>query len=382
MADFQLSKESSLPLHIQLLEQLRRSIMDGEIRPGDRLPGEWELVQSLDISRATIQRAWQAAEKEGLIYRVAGKGTYVAQPKSTSDNRTTIGLLIPEYHSTFAVRMLSGAEGVLRKHGYGLMFAHTDRDIQEENRLMTEMTDNGICGFLMVPAKGPANDRFPAVAGPDTPIVLMDRPINGLLLPCITSNNYEGGRQAMQHLIELGHRSIVFLARPHMDLWPVAERYRAYQDALKAISILPAPPFLIGTENEMSSSEAYIQRDDEEIAPLLDLLQRPDRPTAIFAVNDWMAMRALHAASHLGLRVPADLSIVGFDNLDISEYINPPLTTVAQDAALMGAEAARRLLAIIEGQPVQNIVTLLPTHLIVRASATTVSANQSGANRK
>jgi len=368
MADFQISKESSLPLHIQLLEELRRTIMDGEFKPGDRLPGEWELVQSLDISRATIQRAWQAAEKEGLIYRVAGKGTYVAQPQSGNENRTAIGFLIPEYHSTFAVQMLGGAEGVLRKHGYSLMFAHTDRDIQEENRLMEEMTANGIRGFLMVPAKGPANGRFPAIAGPDIPIVLMDRPINGLLLPCITSNNYEGGRQAMQHLIDLGHRRIVFLARPHMDLWPVAERYRAYQDALKAISIEPEPAFLIGTEREMSSREAYIQHDNEEIAPLLDLLQRPDRPTAIFAVNDWMAMRALYAASHLGLCVPDDLSIAGFDNLDIGEYINPPLTTVAQEAALMGAEAARRLLAIIEGQLAQNIVTLLPTHLIVRAS--------------
>lgn len=367
MADFQISKESSLPLHIQLLDELRRKIMSGEFKSGDRLPSEWELVQALDISRATIQRAWQAAQEEGLIYRVTGKGTYVAD-QSTNDGRMTVGFLIPEYHSTFAAQMLGGAEGVLRKHGYNLMFAQTDRDIAEENRLMQEMADNGICGFLLVPAKGDATGRLPATMSHDMPIVLMDRPINGLSLPCVTSNNYEGGRQVMQHLLDLGHRHIMFLARPHMDLWPVSERYRAYQDALKLADIEPSPAFLIGTEYEMSSREAYIQKDNEEIAPLLKLLQGPDRPTAIFAVNDWMAMRALHAAAQLNLRIPEDLSLVGFDNLDITEYINPPLTTVAQEGALMGAEAAQRLVAIIEGQPAQNIVTLLPTSLIVRSS--------------
>ncbi len=370
MVDFQISKESSLPLHIQLLDELRRKIMSGEFKSGDRLPSEWELVESLDISRATIQRAWQTAQEEGLIYRVTGKGTYVADQTAhdNADSRMVIGFLIPEYHSTFAVQMLGGAEGVLRKHGYNMMFAHTDRDITEENRLMAEMVESGICGFLLVPAKGDGTGRFPAAAGYSVPTVLMDRPINGLSLPCVTSNNYEGGRQAMQHLLDLGHRRIIFLARPHMDLWPVSERYRAYQDALKIAGIEPSPALLIGTEHEMSSREAYIQKDNEEIAPLLELLQGPHRPTAIFAVNDWMAMRALHAAAHLQLRVPDDLSLVGFDNLDITEYINPPLTTVAQDAALMGAEAAQRLVAIIEGQPAHNIVTLLPTYLIVRSS--------------
>jgi DNA-binding LacI/PurR family transcriptional regulator len=196
----------------------------------------------------------------------------------------------------------------------------------------------------------------------------MDRPINGLVLPCISSRNYDGGLQAMNHLIGLGHTDILFVARAHMDLWPVAERYRAYQDALRGIGVDPQPAFLIGGDNEMSSYEAYLDDDDAYIAPLVAHLQSTARPTAIFAVNDWMAIKVQRAAQLAGLRNPQDVSIIGFDDLDIAQYQNPPLTTIAQDAALMGAEAARRLLTLIEDEETQSIMTLLPTHLVERES--------------
>src|SRR5690606_27200150 len=122
------------------------------------------------------------------------------------------------------------------------------------------------------------------------PMVLMDRPVNGVVLPCVTSNNYEGGLLAMEHLTDLGHRNIIFLARPHLDLWSVSERYRAYQDALYNVQVKPGLPFLIGGDHELSSYEAYLNPDDSDLQPLVDLLKGPQRPTAIFAVNDWIAL--------------------------------------------------------------------------------------------
>ena len=367
MSDFKISRESPLPLHLQLLDELRHKIKNGLLRPHDRLPGEWKLVETLNISRATIQRAWQAAQDEGLLYRVAGKGTFVAPPARTS-TRGIVGFFIPEYRGTFAVQMLNGAERVLRAAGFRVQFASTDRDIDEENRLLRLLMQEAAIGCILVLSRGTTAARLLASGEFKLPVVLMDRPLNGVVLPCITSNNYEGGWQAMEHLIDLGHRRIIFLARPHLDLWPVAERYRAYQDAMRRINAQPQLPFLIGGGTEISSYEAYIQHDDTEIQPLIALLRSPEPPTAIFAVNDWMAMKAQRAIQLAGLRNPKDVSLIGFDDLDITQYQTPPLTTIAQDPASIGTEAARRLITLIEGEKSVNILTLVPTRLVVRSS--------------
>lgn len=367
MSDFNISHSSSLPLHLQLLDELRHKIKSGLLKPHDRLPGEWELVETLNIGRATIQRAWQAAQDEGLIYRIVGKGTFVAEPPS-SNARGVIGFFMPEYRGTFAVNMLHGAERTLRQRGLRVQFASTDRSIEEENHLLRLLLDDGAAGCILVPARGGTAGRLLASPEFRLPVVLMDRPVNGVVLPCVCSNNYEGGLQVMEHLIGLGHRRIIFFARPHLDLWSVSERYRAYQDVMSRYGEQPQPPFLVGGYSEMSSYEAYIKADPGEIEPLVNLLKSPARPTAIFAVNDWMALKAQQAIQLAGLRNPDDVSLVGFDDLDIAQYQTPPLTTVAQNSALMGAEAARRLITRMEGEENESILTLIPTQLVVRGS--------------
>lgn len=279
-----------------------------------------------------------------------------------------IGFFIPEYRGTFAVQMLDGAERVLRQHGFRVQFAGTDRSIEEENRLLRLLMDDGALGCILVPSRGGPAGRLLASPEFKLPIVLMDRPVNGVVLPCVCSNNYAGGTQAMNHLIELGHRRIIFVARPHLDLWPVAERYRAYEDALRRIGEEPAAPFLIAGDKEMSSYEAYLQQDDEPLRPLVDWLKMASRPTAIFAVNDWIALKVQRAIELAGLRNPHDISVIGFDDTDIAAFQNPPLSTIAQNPLLMGVEAARRLITLIEGEGDDSILTLLPTRLVVRAS--------------
>lgn len=367
MLDFTIVKESSLPLHLQLLDELRQHIQAGTLKPNDRLPGEWELVQALDISRATIQRAWQAAQEEGLIYRIAGKGTFVAEPQSAPSSNA-IGFLMPEYRGAFAAQMLTGAERVLRKHGLRVNFAVTDRNPEEERRLLNNLTKDGASGCIIVPSHDMTQFGADLLTGMSFPVVLMDRPVNGASLPCVTSNNYEGGRIATQHLLSLGHERILFVARPHLHMFPVAERYRAYGDVMRIYDHTPAPPFLLRSPREMSSYEAYLDQDQSEIEPLIALLQSDQRPTAIFAVNDWIAIKVQRAIAAAGLRQPDDISLIGYDDLEIAQYQTPPLTTIAQNATLIGAEAARRLITMIEGDAHEGILTLIPTELVVRGS--------------
>src|SRR5258708_35148507 len=123
--DFQIAKDSPVPLHPQLINELRRLILAGVLKPHSRVISEPQLANTLNISRTTIRQAWQAAEEEGLLYRVPGKGTYVAEPAEKRPSKI-IGFLIPDFRSTFDSQLLSGAESYLRANGFRLMFAHTD----------------------------------------------------------------------------------------------------------------------------------------------------------------------------------------------------------------------------------------------------------------
>ncbi|HMM26764.1 MAG: GntR family transcriptional regulator [Chloroflexota bacterium] len=371
MVRFRLTRDSSLPLHRQLLNELRHAILSGELQPDDQLPGEIELVAQLGVSRATIRRAWQDALEEELIYRVTGKGTYVAGVQPARAPRQVVGFLVPGFHSPFDSYLLVGAESVLRAQGYGLLFACTERNVDEENRMVHEMCRDGVAGILLWPALGNSKQRALMDPHCNIPAVLMDRLIPGLPLPCVSSNNHRGGLQAMHHLLELGHRQIAFLASPHLDLWTIAERFRAYEDAMRSAGLEPLEPIVIGSREEFkvyAEYVSYLAAYRDEIEAVARLLAQPDRPTAIFAMNDLMAFIIIRAAALAGLSVPRDLSIVGFDNLALAEHIDPPLTTVAQDPMSIGREAARRLLALIQGEPAQDILTLLPTHLVTRES--------------
>ncbi|MCC6800110.1 MAG: GntR family transcriptional regulator [Anaerolineae bacterium] len=371
MVQFRLTRDSSLPLHRQLLNELRHAILSGELQPHDQLPGEIELVEQLGVSRATIRRAWQDALEEELIYRVTGKGTYVAAAQPARASRQVVGFLIPGFHSPFDSYLLIGAESVLRAQGYGLLFACTERNVDEENRIVREMCRDAVAGILLWPALGNSKQRALAEPHCNIPAVLMDRPIPGLPLPCVSSNNHRGGLQAMHHLLKLGHTQIAFLTSPHLDLWTIAERFRAYEDAMRSAGLAPREPIIIDSRDELNSYAeygSYLAAYHDEIEAVARLLAQPDRPTAIFAMNDLMAFIIVRAAALAGLHVPRDLSIAGFDNLALAEHIDPSLTTVAQDPISIGREAARRLLAVIQGEPAQDILTLLPTHLVARAS--------------
>jgi GntR family transcriptional regulator, arabinose operon transcriptional repressor len=376
---FHLSKQSPVPLHTQLLNELRRAILAGELKPHTRIISEPELARTMNISRTTIRQAWQAAEEESLLYRVHGKGTFVAEPAKAQSSRV-VGFLIPDFRSAFDSQLLSGAERLLRERGYRLMFAHTDRAIEEENRLMREMWQEGVCGFLLWPAIGDGESRFLQETG-HVPAVFMDRPIPGLNNPCVAAAHYQGAVYAVQHLIGLGHTEIAFVSRPHLQLWSVAERLRAYEDVMRAAGLKLRPPILVGESAELATPHAqqsYEQARGQEISQLEAILRQAGRPTAIFAMNDLMALLVIRAANLAGLKVPKDLSLVGFDDMEIVSHTEPPLTTVAQDPYMVGAEAARALLEIVGGKaPTQPIISL-PTRLVIRESTTRVPTNMSG----
>lgn len=374
MSLFRLNKDSPIPLHTQLLNDLRRIIIAGQLSPHARVPSEPDLTVELGISRTTIRQAWRAAEEEGLLYRVAGKGTYVAEQAKPRPLRL-VGFLIPNFRSTFDSQLLSGAERYLRDRSCRIIFAHTDRDIDQENQMLQELWQEGAAGFILWPALGRGEPRFLSQHNADyIPTVFIDRPIPNLDYPCVGAEHYHGAVLAIQHLIDLGHREIAFVSRPHLDLWPVAERLRGYEETMRAAGLPPRPPILVGDSAELGTRHAqqsYAEARGEEINQLESVFRQPGRPTAVFAMNDLMALQVLRAASNAGLTIPDDLSLVGFDDHEFVAHIDPPLTTIHQDPFEIGVVAAGCLYDLIQGVKPASTPILLPVRLVVRNSTGT-----------
>ena len=365
-----ISKDSSIPLHTQLLNELRHRVLSGEWPVGSNVPSEHTLQTQLGISRSTIRQALNAAKAEGLIETVPGKGAFVSQRQSKSSHR--IGFVIPYFRSSFDSQLLKGAESALREKDYRIVFCSSESQVPEEDRLLRLLVRDQVAGVLIWPVMGDDPNRFLFdLARQAVPIALMDRTVAGLEADVILCDNFRGGYLATQHLIALGHRRIVFLCRPHLNLLPIAERLRGYRQAMRDARLELLDPLFIGEQQEIRSDYAlrsYTDASGEDIRQIRRCLAPAQCATAIFTMNDLMAMQVLRAAELEGVKIPHELSVVGFDDLDFVSHLSVPLTTVAQDPFALGHEAARRLMERIEGIKSRPRQIILPTQLVVRAS--------------
>lgn len=374
-----LIKNSPIPLHIQLLNQLRQHILSGDWPAHTRLLSEPKLVERLGVSRATIRQAFDAGEREGLIYRVAGKGAFVAAHPIGAAHRL-VGFIIPQFHSTFDSQLLLGAEQTLKAQRYQVLFCHTERLLEEENRCLHDLARQRIDGIIIWPT--PSDDPNRALcqlAARGLPVALLDRTFAGVSADVALADNASGVSAAIRHLLDLGHRRIAFLARPYLHLQSIAERFDAYCHAMRHAGLEPSAPVLVGAAAEPSTHttlHAFITATGNEIDAVSALLLRDERPTAFVAMNDHLALMAYKAATLIGLAIPRDLSIIGFDDLDILQQLHVPLTTVAQRPFDLGATGARLLLDRLNGFRGAPRVQRLPTRLIVRATSGPAPTNE------
>ncbi len=370
--DIVIYRESPIPLHVQLLNEMRHRILRNEWPTGSRIPSEHAIQNAAGVSRNTVRQSLDAARAEGLIDTVPGKGTYVAQRPGKQHDLRLIGYVVPYFRSSFDGQLIRGAESALRPQDYRIIFSTSDGQLAEENRTLRLLQQDHVAGLLIWPVMADDPRRYLAelIRG-GLPVGLMDRTFPGLEADVVMCDNFGGGYLATQHLIALGHRRIAFLCRPHMALMPVAERLRGYRQAMQDAGLDALDPVLVGERQEIRTDYAlrsYTDASGADIEQLRDYLAAPGRATAIFAMNDLMAMQTLRAAEIGGISVPQELSVVGFDDLDFVSHLRVPLTTVGQDPFTVGHAAARRLLERIADSNRKAQQLILPTRLVVRAS--------------
>lgn len=384
--DLKLNHNSYISLHVQLHNLLRHLIVSGQWQYGDRLPSEPQLAKHLKISRTTVRIALQSAEVEGLIKRAAGRGTFVSYE---ADHRTAtrlIGYVTRNFHNNIHNVLLSSVETELRSANYRVVFSNATNN-DEEVTVLKQMLDEDIKGLIVWPNANPTDAQreiFQQMQTLGIPIVFVDRFVRGVEADYVASDNYGGTVDLVNHLIELGHKRILYLRSNITDLFPVDERQRGYEETLIAHGLPVYPPIMLNSPHEHVFHETDIHdllenSSQELITQVMTLLNNvTPQPTAIACVNDALAILTVRAIQQMGLRVPEDISVVGFDDIDLAAYMHIPLTTTRQDAHEIGRLAAQLLIDRLDASTALPRQEVVPTSLQIRLSSSTpISFNSS-----
>jgi len=373
VTDVSISHNSVVSLHAQLHNQLRQIILSGRWPNGARIPSETQFAEHLKLSRSTVRLALQQAEIEGLIERRAGRGTFVAYTPSPEQKSRLIAFVTCDFDAENHLLLLNGAESEVKARGYQIVFSRA-KTHQEETEILQGLQQGNITGVLLWANAIHSHEKDQSWFQQfHVPITLIDREIRGVETDCVTSDNYGGALALMEHLVELGHRRIVYLCHHEMEISTVMERYRAYRDVLQRIGEIPPEPWLISQPGkEPNVRDALRSSGDTRSADVQKIrkymLTSTPQPTAIFAVNDYVAILAIRAMRFLGLRVPDSISIAGFDGTDLGAQLDIPLTTVAQDSFTIGKRATQILIDRIEGYAGPARCEIIPTQLYIRSS--------------
>jgi DNA-binding LacI/PurR family transcriptional regulator len=323
-------------------------------------------VATMTVSRALNGSGYVSEDVRKRVLLAAGKLDYrpnIAARQLKVKRLHAIGILLPDIANPFSTELVNGIKDVFDPEGYTTFIATGNRSVKEENASLRSFLDHRLDGLIIATRGTTVGDKvLQGVAGRGTPLVTIGRPVRFRGIDSVTANHYQGAFDAVAHLIRLGHKRIGFIGIAPED-GKLLRRYEGYVAALREAGIEPRHEYTVGP----ADGPAFATQDDGYRGMLqLARLHRP--PTAVFARNDFTAIGAMHAAHMLGLSIPDDIAISGFDNIPLSAFTAPPLTTVEQPIAQQGETAARFLLERIKRQGQQNRTATMECRLIVRQS--------------
>ncbi|MCA9835362.1 MAG: LacI family DNA-binding transcriptional regulator [Trueperaceae bacterium] len=298
-----------------------------------------------NVSLRTRQRVMKAVEETGYRVNLIARGL-------AGGRTNTLGVVVPDLGTQYVGEIVRGLGDEIRHAGLEMLISTASDDIKERSQmdLLQEISD----GLVLVLAHN--NDYDVSVFSRDgLPVVMIDHRGSTIPLPAVDVDNYYGGRQATEYLIALGHQRIGFVKGRYEAS---SLRFKGYKEALECAK-LPFEESLVA-EGEFTQPGGF--------AAANELLNLKDLPSAIFAANDLSAFGVMEAIKEKGLRIPDDISVLGFDDIPMANQVFPALSTIRQPLFEMGQAAARMMLAKLRGvEPPSNRITLA-TELVERAS--------------
>jgi LacI family transcriptional regulator len=301
------------------------------------------------VSETARQRVEEAVRELGYVPS--------AVARSLKHNTTrTFGMVIPNNSNPYFAEIIRGVEDRCFAAGYNVILCNSNDDPERQAGYLRVLAEKRIDGLVLVVTGSDAVARA-TLGGIAMPLVLLDREVSGVSGDLVEVNHVLGSQMATRHLLELGHPRVACISGPP-GLSPSSQRRAGWKDALEKAGVERTESDL--ARGDFTARGGYLA--------MQALLKRRPRPTAVFACNDLMAFGALTAAREAGIAVPQQLSIVGFDDIDLAAFSAPPLTTVAQPKKQIGTVAADLLLDRVSNARTDNRQMILDPELRVRAS--------------
>lgn len=360
------------PKHQQIFHVLKNEILSGKYREGERFPTERELVDRFGVSRPTIIHAVRDLQLEGFLDRRQGSGTFLTAEKKTL--KGYFGMIIPSHGSIEIFTPICAAISTASQNdGYTLLFSNVSSpDVTEQEKRLLELCalyiQQKVAGVFLEPLMelgpeyGTVNQKILKLfEGSRIPVVLLDRDIvhfpERSVYDLVGIDNLSAGYRIAEHLIKTGARKIIFMT--HQGLAPtVQQRIAGLCDALVNAGI----PW-----NE--STIAYGNAGDRAFVRSVIGKAKKHRPDAVICANDRTAIQLINTLAGLGLRVPDDIRVTGFDDVQHAKLASPALTTIHQPCTEIGTLAAKTLIRRILDPKTPPHTILLHAPLVVRKSA-------------
>ncbi len=295
------------------------------------------------------ERVWQAAAELNYFPNTQARAL-------VSGRSRLLGLIVSEITNPFFPELIQEFEQVAVERGYEILIASTNYERKKMESCTRRMLERKVDGVAVM-TFGIEDFLFERFAADNIPVVFIDaapsRPLSGFLTVDYRAGIYE----AVQHLAVLGHRKIGFIAGP-LRLRSAAAREAAFVDCMRSIGLTANPEWLVEGDHTLDGGRDAMQK----------VLALPDRPTAVLCSNDMTAIGVQHALFEAGLKVPDDLSIIGFDDIHLAEYTIPPLTTVRMSCKDLALRAVNLLMEQLQPVPGRSNVShpKIDTKLVVR----------------
>jgi LacI family transcriptional regulator, galactose operon repressor len=327
------------------------------IRDVARLSG----VSPMTVSRVINESERVSPDTRSRVEQAIAELGYVPSrlARGLSRQRTgTLAVIVPDVANPFFTLVVRGAEDSARRAGYRVIFCDTRSDLTVEREVIEEMIAHRVEGIVIAPVSDRSKGHLRRLAGFGVPFVMIDRTVPGVDSDVIVGENTAGARQLVEHLIGLGHRRVGFIVESG-EVSTARDRRQGYEAALAAAGI-PLDPALIAFATVDPSGG---------LQGMGQLLELEERPTAVFTVNNMVAVGAIEAVRAAGLEVPDDVALVCFDDIEYASRLHPFLTVMEQPAETFGTLGTQLLLERIEGRgPARRRVVVLPGEFVVRKS--------------
>ena len=353
-----INKSSPVPQYFQLQTWLMEQIEQGILKHGVQIPTEKELGELTGLARATIRQAVGNLVNKGYLIRKRRLGTFVQDRQNETEKRTIIGILIPDIRSGYAPELARGTEDEAAKHQHSLILCNTDDLYMKAEHHADRLIKAAVSGVILIPTSHSYEKNrliIEMFTKKDIPVVLADRTIPEIEIDHVTTNNFDGAYELTSYLIQRGHRKIAIILSERIST--EKERLKGYRAALGDHDI-PSDSSIV-----ISDAGPFDQEHYQEL--IRGLLGHRGDFTAVFAGHDRIALIVYSIAHEMGLTIPDDFSLVGYDDLP---YVSIKLTTMHQPIYEMGQESLKLIMSRIQGDGVASREIVLKAHLVERSS--------------